>query len=173
MNNLPSEVKVIDNFLPFDDWRKILIWFYADCNWVYNPICVGIDDHPDDFQFVHIFWNPTKGMVSNSPSIISPIMKQINPAVWIKIKANFRMRTDSVRVTTMHTDFKNLTESMTSIYYVNHNNGGTYFENGSRVQSKENRLVTFPTNLKHAGSSSSDTKERIVINLNYIPRIVE
>ena len=99
-------------------------------------------------------------------------MQQINPVAWIKIKANLRMKTDSVRVTPMHNDFKNLSESMTSVYYVNNNDGGTYFENGSRVQSKENRLITFPTNLKHAGSSSSDTKERIVINFNYIPRTV-
>ena len=173
MKNLPPEVNVIDEFLPRDAWGEILTWFYCECNWVYKSFCVGENDHPDDFQFVHVFWNPTKGMVSNSTSIISPIMQKINPTAWIKIKANLRMKTDSVRVTTMHNDFNNLSESMTSVYYVNNNNGGTYFENGSRVQSRENRLVTFPTHLKHAGSSSSDTKERIVINLNYIPKIVK
>ena len=35
----------------------------------------------------------------------------------------------------------------TSILYMNTNNGYTIFENGDKVESVENRLVTFPNNL--------------------------
>ena len=168
--NLPPEVEIKDNFLPHDEWIYVSTWFINHCQWLYRPVCVNKNDHSDDFQFVHVFWDPTKGTVSNSISVISIMMQMIDPRAWLKIKANLRMKSDKVRITQMHNDFDNLTESTTSIYYLNTNNGGTYFENGSRVQSKENRLVTFPTNLKHAGSSSSDTKERIVLNFNYIKK---
>ena len=58
-------------------------------------------------------------------------------------------------------------ECTTAIYYVNTNNGYTEFEDGSRVESIENRLVTFPSYMKHTGTTCTDQKRRIVINFNY------
>ena len=78
------------------------------------------------------------------------------------------MRTDEVRVSQMHTD-NNISISTTSIYYINDNDGRTTFEDGSYVESRKNRLLTFPSHLKHAGSTCSNNKERLVINFNYIP----
>ena len=58
--------------------------------------------------------------------------------------------------------------SLTSIYYVNTNNGGTAFENGKFVKSEQNKIVTFPMNLKHRTIPHTDNNyERIVININY------
>ena len=54
------------------------------------------------------------------------------------------------------------------IYYVNSNNGYTLFKaSKKKVESVENRLVIFPTNLEHCGVSCTDNKQRIVINFNY------
>ena len=55
----------------------------------------------------------------------------------------------------------------TSIFYVNTNNGYTEFEDGTKVESVENRLVTFSLNMKHRGTSCTDEKTRVVINFNY------
>jgi len=52
---------------------------------------------------------------------------------------------------------------------VNTNNGGTAFENGKFVKSEQNKLVTFPMNLKHRTVPHTDfSYARIVININYI-----
>jgi len=51
--------------------------------------------------------------------------------------------------------------------YVNTNNGYTKFEDGTKVESVANRLVTFPANMKHKGTSCTDEKIRVVINFNY------
>ncbi len=56
---------------------------------------------------------------------------------------------------------------ITSILYINTNNGYTRFETGEVVESVENRLVTFPANLKHTGTSCTDEKVRVVVNFNY------
>ena len=72
-------------------------------------------------------------------------------------------------ITDYHTDFENIENGLTSIYYVNTNNGGTAFENGKFVKSEQNKLVTFPMNLKHRTVPHTDNNyERIVININYI-----
>ena len=53
------------------------------------------------------------------------------------------------------------------IYYVNGNNGYTEFEDGTKVESVENRFVSFAGDLIHRGVNQTDTKERVVINFNY------
>ena len=58
----------------------------------------------------------------------------------------------------------------TSILYVNTNNGYTKFEDGTIVESVANRLVSFPSNMKHTGTSCTDEKTRVVINFNYFSK---
>ena len=53
------------------------------------------------------------------------------------------------------------------IFYLNTNNGYTEFEDGSKVESVANRFVSFTGDLIHRGVSQTDTKARVVINLNY------
>ena len=55
----------------------------------------------------------------------------------------------------------------TSIFYVNTNNGYTKFEDGTKVESVANRMLTFPANMKHIGTSCTDEQTRVVINFNY------
>ena len=55
----------------------------------------------------------------------------------------------------------------TGIFYVNTNNGKTIFKNGKEVESIKNRMVIFPSNIEHAGTSNTDTENRIVINFNW------
>ena len=60
-----------------------------------------------------------------------------------------------------------LKQLTTSIFYVNTNNGYTKFEDGTKVESVANRMVIFPSNMKHIGTSCTDEKTRVVINFNY------
>ena len=57
---------------------------------------------------------------------------------------------------------------LTSIFYMNTNNGCTVFEDGTEIKSVANRVVTFPRSTKHAGTTCSDENVRILINFNYI-----
>ena len=38
---------------------------------------------------------------------------------------------------------------------------------GTKVESIANRMITFPSNMKHTGTSCTDEKIRVVINFNY------
>jgi hypothetical protein len=102
--------------------------------------------------------------------ICEDLIKHISPSEIMRIKANLTTNVDTYRnVFDYHTDFENIENGLTSIYYVNTNNGGTAFENGKFVKSEQNKLVTFPMNLKHRTVPHTDNNyERIVININYI-----
>ena len=58
-------------------------------------------------------------------------------------------------------------DCLISIFYINTNNGYTYFETGEKIKSVENRLITFDNKLKHYGTTSTNTQTRIVLNLCY------
>jgi len=72
----------------------------------------------------------------------------------------------------LHTDVGNYGENefagaTTGIFYLNDNDGYTFFGTGEEVESKANRLVTFPVNTPHSGTSCTNTQNRVVLNLNY------
>ena len=58
---------------------------------------------------------------------------------------------------------------MVAIYYVNSNDGYTEFEDGTRIETIENRLLVFDSSLWHTGSTCTNAKVRCVINFNYFP----
>ena len=55
----------------------------------------------------------------------------------------------------------------TSILYLNTNDGYTEFENGTKIESIENRLITFPLSYRHTGTTCTNNPFRVVINFNY------
>ena len=81
------------------------------------------------------------------------------------------MKTSEIIPHSFHTDYKitsnRYDKVTTSIFYINSNDGYTEFEDGTRIESIGNRLVTFPIHLKHTGTTCTNHSVRIVINYNY------
>ena len=50
---------------------------------------------------------------------------------------------------------------------MNTNNGYTEFEDGTKVESVENRIVYFDGSIPHNSSTCTDQKVRAVISINY------
>ena len=169
-------MKIEDNFLgkkEFDELQTFMMgpnidWHYGDdIDFEVNEV------DRDKFQFIHLFY------FNNVP--LSSFLEQLNliieiikaTSIW-RIKANLLTKTPNIIEKVFHVDIQNLKDSpeklkqwTTSIFYVNTNNGYTEFEDGTKVESVANRMVTFPTNLKHRGTSCTDEKTRIVINFDY------
>tara|TARA_R100001460_G_scaffold107732_1_gene156980 strand:- start:97 stop:579 length:483 start_codon:yes stop_codon:yes gene_type:complete len=158
-------MKITDNFLDVETFKNIQNeltqkggWFDWYFNYVTKP-----DPTLSEFQFCHMFYNGTPTAKYN---LIKPIIDKINPFALVRVKANLITRTHKIKEYTFHRDFEynNLT---TAIFYINTCNGYTSFENGKKVNSVENRLVEFDSNLKHTGSSCTNEMIRCVINMNY------
>ena len=55
-----------------------------------------------------------------------------------------------------------------AIFYINTNNGVTVLEDGTEIESIENRLLLFDSSKKHNSTSCTDAKVRVNINFNYL-----
>ena len=83
----------------------------------------------------------------------------------VRVKANMNIRTSKIIEHGWHSD--GYFNCNAAIYYVNTNDGYTKFKDGTKVESVENRLVTFNSQHIHTGTSCTNQKVRCVLNFNY------
>ena len=164
-------MKIEDNFLEqtaFDELQTHIM--SSDFAWYYNDE-IDYKGQKDKFQFTHLFYSENVPKSSFCEKL-NPILEKIELISLWRIKANLLTRTPEIVENEFHVDWDSLPEeklkqSSTSIFYVNTNNGYTEFEDGTKVESVANRLVTFPSSMKHCGSTCTDEDLRAVINFNY------
>tara|TARA_B110000285_G_C15123459_1_gene618666 strand:- start:2329 stop:2775 length:447 start_codon:yes stop_codon:yes gene_type:complete len=144
----------------------------AEIPWFKNSTLVeqpNILEESWNYQFTHVFYrsySPTSELLSH----IDPLLIKINPAAIIRVKANMIPRTHEIHEHQWHVDIEDVKGSTTAIFYINSNNGASLFKTGERVESVENRLVVFPSETLHTGTSCNNQQVRCVINLNYFQR---
>ena len=118
----------------------------------------------NDFQFTHTVIKNHKP-ISTFIKYINPILDKLNAKKTLQVKLNLQTKASEIFNYTFHNDADNMT---TAILYMNTNNGKTIFKKGEEINSVENRVVIFDSNLQHAGTSHTDSKRRVLINFNYI-----
>lgn len=176
-------ITVIDNFLLEHDFRFIKhALLGSNISWRQSTI-VGPDcqnsNLPDiyNFQLTHIFLdakNQEEMINKNTFDYIKPIVEKINPSEWYRIKMNLNPCTSKIFEHGMHIDNPSTrNDAVTAIYYVNNNDGYTIFQNGQKIENVANRLVVFPANLYHSGTSCTDNYARIVLNLNFYKKPIK
>ena len=157
------KIKIIDNFLDkefFNQLQNLILGEHF--SWFYNDYKVYKNDN--DFQFTHTVikdYKPTSTFIK----YINPILDKLNANKTLKVKLNLQTKANKIFNHCFHNDFNNVTSA---ILYMNTNNGKTIFKNGKQINSIENRIVIFDSNLQHTGTSHTDTKRRVLINFNYI-----
>jgi len=160
-------MKVYNNFLPKEEFLEIKNFMTGNYFPWYAQNSV-VDEKDNNFQLTHLFYN---NCIINSDlfKILNVILKKINPLCIIRIKANLLTRTEKIIEHLMHTDFQSdsTKKITTGIFYINTNNGYTKFKN-KKIESIENRYVSFNSNELHTGTTCTDENYRIVINFNYI-----
>lgn len=119
-----------------------------------------------DCQFTHTLVRDYK-VCSKWMQYIEPVLYKagIRKEDLARAKVNCTLATDEPFHSGMHTDFGSGSFT-TYVFYINTNNGGTAFDDGTFVKSEENKLVSFDGMTMHTAVSSTDTKYRIVLNLN-------
>jgi len=174
-------MKIEDNFLKQEDFDKLQKFIMKDIRhqkglmqaspfpWFYNDTIDYLDD-VDKFQFIHAFYDNYRP-ISPFMSELDSILEIIQPFSIGKIKANLLTRTPKIVENKFHVDLpmpeEKLKQWTTSIFYVNTNDGYTEFQDGRKVESVANRMLTFPANLRHRGTSCTNENTRVVINYDY------
>tara|TARA_B000000557_G_scaffold264465_1_gene269924 strand:- start:248 stop:856 length:609 start_codon:yes stop_codon:yes gene_type:complete len=160
-------IKVTDNFLTEEEFKNInLIYDPKFIPWSFQSVVHDtefIGDIIDNWQLSYmilpdcIFYN-----------CLMPLFDKMDMDVHFRVKLNLNPKAPAIREHGYHIDIP--VPSKTAIFYLNTNNGYTKFETGEKVESVANRLVTFPSNLKHTGTTCTDVKGRLVLNVNYAPK---
>lgn len=156
------DIKIIDNFLDkkyFTELSNTILgpmfpWFFQ------NGVVSPYDGHS---QFIHIFYTDYEPKTKYF-GMIYPIFELLGASSIIRSKANLLVKTENIIQHDFHADHHNC---ITSILYLNTNNGKTIFENGMEIESVSNRLIVFDSNQKHTGTTCTDENNRVVINFNY------
>ena len=162
MGNL--DYKVIDNFLDekiFNNLKNIL--FSNQINWFFLPAMTK-NDH---YFFNHCFYNLYKPYSEFFNEYITPVLEKLNPLALVEIRANLILKEDNHYQSNFHVDRP--FQCKTAILYMNTCNGYTLLDENKKIKihSKENKLLIFNSQIKHAGVSQTDVERRIVINFNY------
>ena len=162
-------IRVIDDYLLTPDFYTLKASLLApEFDWHFCPKIIEgpVLDLPEPtYQLVHIFYLDN-APYSDKLSILNPLFRRLPINSLVRIKANLNPQVFKQEPTGFHCDFDNM-NSTTAIFYLNTNNGYTLFEDGSKIESVENRLVLFPTSFKHSGVGCTDSPYRLVVNINY------
>ena len=81
-------------------------------------------------------------------------------------KVNFYPRTDDIVYHKKHTDLP--FEHTGALFYLNTNDGLTVLEDGTKIESIENRILLFDASRPHHSTTTSDQTRRMNINFNYL-----
>lgn len=170
---------IIDDFLEKPLFDKIQEEFMGnEIPWYYNPTKSKGEGQEDlrnqqMFHMIYGFDHMIQRKKSHALGMVMPLLFKLKPLAILRWKANLQQATQDIYQSPFHCDSDNIPDNVfayTGVYYVNSNNGYTIFEDtGDKVYSEENRLVLFDSRRKHAGSTCTDEKVRVVINLNFIP----
>lgn len=170
--NKNIKYEVIDNcFSPsiFQQLKDIIL-NNNKFTWRFIATKSGFESEADieNFQFVHMVYDDEP--VSEYFNIIKELLEhRLNIEQWVRIKVNLTTPTKEIYQFAYHKDVDN-TNCKTAVLYLNTNDGYTAFPNGEKVLSVENRLVMFDSSIWHAGSTSTNIKNRVVLNLNFIQK---
>ena len=156
-------IKVIENFLKKDDLNNLKNQFFSNTfPWYFQDFKVEKND--GDFQYTHLFFDNNR-INSEYFDLIKSFLSLLNIKSIVRIKLNLTTRENKIKKFKFHTDFD--FNCKTAIFYFNTNNGKTIFKNKKEIESVENRIIIFPSNLEHTGTTHTDTNYRMVLNLNY------
>ena len=159
--------EIVDNFLSQSEFERIKNFILSESfSWTHvHDINVNHNKNSTDSYFVHMFYDNGKGR-SVFFEVIAPILEKIKLVVLLRIKCNLYYNTNELKIHKPHVDYD--IPHQGAIYYLNTNNGKTILEDGTRIDSIENRMFFFDSHKPHSSTSTTDKKFRVNINFNYI-----
>ena len=159
--------EIIDNFLSEKSYKKIeetvsnnyFPWFLQ------NQINNFQKDNVFNYYFSHTFFDNEK-INSDAFNIWEELLSKIKFKNLLRVKANLYPRTETILEHEKHLDYNE--NGITSLYYINTNNGFTNLNDEIKISSVSNRFLKFNNNVLHNSSTCTDQKYRLTVVINYI-----
>lgn len=181
-----ENIKIEDDFLDQEEFGHIqemmmgetFPWYFKCGYYAKVPSTLLDKVELDQFQFTHAFYEKRTSQDYFLPSWsdgmeqLEGLIIKLQAVLLVRTRGNLLTRLPIIVENAFHSDMEELPEEKlkqltTSIFYINTNNGYTIFEDGTKVESVANRMLSFPANLKHTGTNCTDENTRVIINFNY------
>ena len=167
-----GDISIIDDFLPEEEFNTLR---EEICNrnlpWSYLPSVVYDDEDPKTTPglLLHAIYDADQPR-SRLYDTIKPLIQHLNAYIIYRIQINLNLRLSEPYTSPWHTDTYGFDAAQwsNSVFYLNTNNGYTELEDGTKIESVANRVVTMPLTLMHRGVTQTDEQTRYVINFNYL-----
>lgn len=178
--------EIIDNFLDIPTFTELqnFIIFTPAIPWQYNQRIEGLDvdgtqkigaDGKFDMSniksqnwrlsyLVHPIFTDYHIQSEHFP-IVVPILNQLNVKALIRVKINLYPYQETLSEHGKHQDFP--FSHKAAIYYLNTCDGYTRLDDGTKIESVENRMLCFDAHIPHASTNTSNVNARYNININY------
>tara|TARA_Y100000401_G_scaffold9883_1_gene6740 strand:- start:53 stop:544 length:492 start_codon:yes stop_codon:yes gene_type:complete len=162
-------VTIKDNYLSENEFKKVRdIFFNSQLEWkLKHGVAYEPNGSLDDYFFGHLVYQ----YVPMSPHF-ADIMNIFHPRflnhVITRIKCNLYTRTPKLVKHDWHTDHDTLPVLKGGLLMLNTCDGYTGFEDGTKVESVENRMVFFDALKKHHSTNTTNVSTRITLNINYL-----
>lgn len=160
--------KVIDNFLDKDYFNQIKESIIENqqglLGWTFvsqiNSEHTALDNN---CYFEHTIYN--QGPQSALYELFEPLWTLLDIKSLIRIKANCYPAKDSIVLHDAHKDAE--FDHNGAILSLNDCDGYTQLVDGTKIESKANRLLLFNPGLNHSSTNCTNAKARFNINVNY------
>ena len=163
--------KVIDNFLDKNQYDKLSTYLKSeDIPWYLRKIDtrMGKTKNKNGF-FSFCFYNKHEPNHNSFYEYMPPFIEKLKIGALIQIRANLTLRDIDARESAFHLDYP-YKNSTTGIFYLTTCNAKTLLklpEGKKAINSVENRMLLFPTKVKHNVLYQTDVHKRYVVNFNF------
>jgi len=164
------DYKVVDNFLDKESFNKIQesILYSDTFPWYLSRHITSphLLEANDGYCFNHVFyWDCLPN--SDYFKLLLPLLELIDYFALKRIKANFYPKTDNIEYHNYHVDSHISHKGL--LFYLNTNDGFTILEDGTKIESIENRALFFDPSVLHKSTScTDDSVGRFNLIFNYI-----
>ena len=169
---------IIDNFLPKEDFKKIVNAVSGpDIDWHYSYSVADGSQEEDDMYFIHLLYMglaemPKDGIMPPPPKpsdyyhLFEPLFAKLPDfKLLLRAKLNLYGKTPEVVHHPDHVDMKQPHKG--AIFSLNTCDGGTVIGN-EKFDSVANRILFFDPTQPHHSTSTTDVKRRLNVNINYL-----
>lgn len=160
--------KVIDNFLDEEKLDKVkksinhtnFPWFYE--SQISKP---NLESTNYKFYLTHTCYINSKPNSELYEEIGQLFFDELKMKSMLRMKVNFYPNQGSFEEHDPHVDYHYPHKG--AIFSLNTCNGYTKLNDGTKIDSIENRMLIFDSSLKHCSTNTTNTNRRLNINFNY------
>ena len=161
--------QVIDNYFSTDFFNnlknKICTYSFP---WNFNERVATHDQNNDNYYFTHSIYRDyvPLSFLWDDGDIAYIVREHLNATTLIRAKVNLYLKTPKIIEHAQHRDCKFSHKG--AIIYLNTCDGYTRLEDGTKIESVENRLLLFDASQLHNSTTTTNAVGRYNININYI-----